>query len=349
MIKWFREGEGRVGILDASNTQPTRRLLIKETLRRHNIELVFLECINTSNTGHEQKALTEHIRELRLTNPEYATADESHVLEDFTRRLEFYRPYYVPVGSVEAEKDFPCITCVNGGRRLEANCVQGYLRSKMLYYLMNLHHGAKRIYLCTLPLTDGLQVGLKEAMSPVQKYFRDRMALSEKPPAIWTETSLVSFVLCEIFAEHEVLTKPQLRGRDLGILEGLQVEDDLDAIIKSKYSEDFAAQQKDPYYHRYPRAESYHDVAVRLENVMMELEKAPNDVIIIADRSVLQCIYAYFREIPNREIPTIDIPLQGLLEMRAKAYGVFETRIKLSREGDSEVGQDLFHPFAENL
>lgn len=348
MIRWLGEGEGRVGILDASNTQPARRLAIWDALRRHGIELVFLECINASGTGHEQKALAEHIRELRLTNPEYATAGEAHVLEDFTRRLEFYRPYYVPVGSVGTERNLPYITSVNGGQRLEANRVQGYLRSRMFYYLMNLHHGVKRIYLCVLPTADGLLGEPGETTVPVQRYFHKYQHAGASLPAVWTETSLVGFSLCDLFVGHRVLTKPQLRGRDLGVLEGLQGEG-LDAARENKYPDEFAAHQKDPYYHRYPRAESYHDVAVRLENVIMELEKTPDDVIIMADRSVLQCIYAYFREIPNREIPAIDIPLRGLLEIRAKAYGIFERRIKLGREDGPEIGHDLFHSFAENL
>lgn len=81
---------------------------------------------------------------------------------------------------------------------------------------------------------------------------------------------------------------------------------------------------------------------------MMELERNPNDVLIIADLSVLQCIYAYFLEIPNRAIPTIEIPCRTIVELKPKAYGVFERRIILD-DFTGHPGADVFRPFAEHV
>jgi len=208
----------------------------------------------------------------------------------------------------------------------------------MLYYLMNLHHGCKRIFMLRFP-QDRLTV-IQKYLGPVQRFLRTiPVDAKTSKVCVWTETSLVSYSIGEILKGHELLTKPQLRERELGVIEGLTKEE-----IQERYPEDYAASLKDPYYHHYARAESYHDVAVRLENVMMELEKEPEDVLIIADLSVLQCIYAYFREIPNRAIPRIKIETEEIVELRAKAYGIYERRIKLHAEED-EAGADIFHPF----
>ena len=39
--------------------------------------------------------------------------------------------------------------------------------------------------------------------------------------------------------------------------------------------------------------QSYHDLAIRLEPIILELEREKNDVLIIAHESVLKCLYAY--------------------------------------------------------
>lgn len=44
--------------------------------------------------------------------------------------------------------------------------------------------------------------------------------------------------------------------------------------------------------------QSYHDLAVRLESVIMELEREKNDVLIIAHETVLRCLYAYLFDRP---------------------------------------------------
>jgi broad specificity phosphatase PhoE len=40
--------------------------------------------------------------------------------------------------------------------------------------------------------------------------------------------------------------------------------------------------------------QSYLDLAVRLEPVILELERCRDDVLIVAHESVLRCLYAYF-------------------------------------------------------
>ncbi|CAG8710017.1 555_t:CDS:1, partial [Scutellospora calospora] len=44
---------------------------------------------------------------------------------------------------------------------------------------------------------------------------------------------------------------------------------------------------------------SYHDLAVRLEPIILELEHEKNDVLIIAHETVLKCLYAYLFDQPE--------------------------------------------------
>jgi broad specificity phosphatase PhoE len=67
-------------------------------------------------------------------------------------------------------------------------------------------------------------------------------------------------------------------------------------------------------------------------------------VLIVADLSVLQCIYAYFLEIPNKEIPNVEMPLGTMVELKPKAYGVFERRISVDTDTMSPKESE-FRPF----
>lgn len=353
MIDWFGTHDGQVGILDASNTQPARRRIIYKRLQEQSIRPVFIECLY--NHSHaEDAAVSEHIRELRLVCPEYTQVESDEAHRDYKKRLDYYRPFYVRVGQEADERELlQFVRVLDGGERIETNRVTGYLPSRMLYYLMNLHRGSKRIFLYRLS-TNGAFGSLREYALPAQRFLSAIHAgphdscINEKEAdfSVWTETSLISTEVAEIFFGHELLTKPQLRGRDHGTFEGLCV-----AAIQEQHPEEYSAYQQDPYNYRYPRAESYHDLAVRLENVMMELEKSPTDVLILAEAAVLRCIYAYFSEIPNREIPQVDVPYNVVIELGPKAHGVFERRVVLgdqAHEMDRQAQSPVFKAFSDD-
>jgi 6-phosphofructo-2-kinase/fructose-2,6-biphosphatase 4 len=48
-----------------------------------------------------------------------------------------------------------------------------------------------------------------------------------------------------------------------GVIDGMSV-----AEIKEKYPDEYEKSLTEPYAHRYPRAESYHDLSVRLEPII---------------------------------------------------------------------------------
>lgn len=63
--------------------------------------------------------------------------------------------------------------------------------------------------------------------------------------------------------------------------------------IQKKFPDDFRARDQNKFFYRYPRGESYEDLVVRLEPVMMELERQGN-VLVVTHQAVLRCILAYF-------------------------------------------------------
>ena len=72
--------------------------------------------------------------------------------------------------------------------------------------------------------------------------------------------------------------------------------------VRARWPEESGPRKRDPYHHRYPRAESYHDLANRLWPVMLEMEREVSDLCIIAHESVLRVLCAYFME-NSAEVP----------------------------------------------
>ncbi len=61
---------------------------------------------------------------------------------------------------------------------------------------------------------------------------------------------------------------------------------------------------------------------VRLEPILIELERESEDLLIIGHASVIRCLLAYLIGLPASEIPAIEIARGDLLEIVPASYGV---------------------------
>ena len=62
--------------------------------------------------------------------------------------------------------------------------------------------------------------------------------------------------------------------------------------------------------------QSYHDLAVRLEPIILELEREKNDLLIIAHESVLRVLYGYLMACDAMDIPKLKFPRNEIIEVR---------------------------------
>lgn len=69
-------------------------------------------------------------------------------------------------------------------------------------------------------------------------------------------------------------------------------------------------------------ASSHSSFPVRLEPVLVELEREKEDLLIIGHSSVIRCLLAYLIGLPASEIPAIEIARGDLLEVVPTSYGV---------------------------
>jgi 6-phosphofructo-2-kinase / fructose-2,6-biphosphatase 2 len=138
---------------------------------------------------------------------------------------------------------------------------------------------------------------------------------------VWTSTLKRTIATARFLPTHyNQLQWKALDELDGGVCDGLTYQE-----IKDHYPEDFAARDEDKYNYRYRGGESYRDVVIRLEPIIMELERS-EDILIVTHQAVLRCIYAYFMKKDQKKSPWMNVPLHTLIKLTPRAYGTDEER-----------------------
>lgn len=136
---------------------------------------------------------------------------------------------------------------------------------------------------------------------------------------VWTST-LKRTIQTSRFLPFEKLEWKALDELDSGVCDGLTYGE-----IEERYPQDFRARDDDKYNYRYLGGESYRDVVIRLEPIIMELERSEN-ILIVTHQAILRCIYAYFMNVPQERSPWMEVPLHTLIQLTPKAYSTQEKR-----------------------
>ncbi|KAJ2505735.1 Fructose-2,6-bisphosphatase, partial [Coemansia sp. RSA 2052] len=138
--------------------------------------------------------------------------------------------------------------------------------------------------------------------------------MGDEPLTIWTST-LKRTGETAAGLPYKKMQWKALDELDAGLCDGLTYED-----VEEQYPEEYAMRDENKFEFRYRGGESYRDVVLRLEPVIMELERQQN-IMIISHQAVLRCIYAYFLDIGPEELPYLKIPLHTVMKLTWTAYG----------------------------
>lgn len=319
LLGWIDQG-GEVGIYDATNSTVERRNEIAKRVEAHGIELVFLESI----CDYDEQ-IEENIRNTKLRSPDYAGVDPEEAVRDFRKRIEVYKRSHQPVA--EAERSY--IKLINLGEKVVANRLRGYLPSRILYYLLNLHTTPRDIYLTRHgesvfnienrigkdpPLSER---GLQYARA-LARFFEGR------PVKIYTSTLNRTTQTATFVSSGDPSALSALDEIDAGLCEGLTYDE-----IAARFPSEAAARHKDKLGYRYPQGESYLDVIGRLEPAIIEIERQTSDVLVIGHQAINRALYGYFLGKPREEIPHLDMPLHTVVRLRPDGFGWIEERFLL--------------------
>lgn len=130
MIRWFLEENGTVSLFDATNSTRDRRNFILEYCKKYDVQVMFIESV-----CQDENLIMQNIMDVKLSSPDYKNMDPEIAAEDFRARISHYEQAYEPI----TESDFTYIKLINVGSQVVINMIQGYLQSRIVFYLMNLH------------------------------------------------------------------------------------------------------------------------------------------------------------------------------------------------------------------
>ncbi|KAI0282603.1 bifunctional phosphatase [Russula aff. rugulosa BPL654] len=323
LIQWLREG-GNVGIHDATNSTRERRAYIEQRVaKQEGMTLIFLESIcDDPATIAANVAL-----KVSMGDPDYKDTSPEDAKRDFLRRIKEYEAVYETI----TEPNLSYFKIINVGDQVTVCRIHGYLQGRIAFYLMNLHLKPRSIFFSRHGESQFNVEGKIGGDSDLsERGFRYATALpdlikdniGDAPLTVWTST-LKRTIQTSQYLDYPKLTWKSLDELDAGVCDGMTYEE-----IERAYPDDFANRDDDKFNYRYRGGESYRDVVARLEPVIMELERQEN-VLVVGHQAILRCLYAYFHNLPQVDLPYVKIPLHTVIKLTPKAYGCDEERYTL--------------------
>ena len=311
MMRYLNRG-GEVAILDGTNvTRDRRKLITDEVKLQDGFQTLFIESV-----CDDPEIIRRTLAGVENFSPDFIASD------DFARRVEFYTKVYENVGDDEGM----LVRVHNQGERLEVANLHGFLPTKLLGFVSNLHGTTnKPVYLTRHGESEfnvEHRIGGASGISPTGHQYAAALAdfisnndeLPKETLTTWSSTMrrcrqtarpIVDRQLCARYVEWRAL-----REIEVGVCDGLTYEQ-----VKTQFPGEFAAREENKLRYRYPRGESYLDLISRLEPVIIEFERQRGPLIIVAHQAVLRALYAYLLDICEDEIPYLSIPLHTVIKL----------------------------------
>lgn len=386
MIGWLQD-EGQVAVYDASNATEEQRKFVKDKLEsafrqasadKKSISwcrLIWIEC-----STDDPITIERNFFEATIKSSDFEGMSKSEALAQFQKKMQHYTTGYC--GLEEEQNPDPHTSFIkisDGGKRVVAHNVMGYLESKLVSFLMNVHSEPRTVLLArhgqtdynvndrvggdsdltndgrefgknlarfihtmennnwvvpTAEATAAAQVSTSSSSSISSSSDRDRFLLYEKfddserrmssELVVWTSTANRAVQTVESVKSWLNVAWNALAEIDAGVCESMTYTE-----IRVKMPLEYAERQKDKYYWRYPRGESYADVTRRLEPVIFEIERQRRPVLVVAHRAVLRCLLGYFEGTPKEQVPFVPLPLHSVVVMNADREGWRSQRFRL--------------------
>ncbi|KAG8800223.1 hypothetical protein FRC17_006923, partial [Serendipita sp. 399] len=151
----FFEHAGQVAIYDANNGTKQSRVALYDRFHPLGYHVIFLGRSGYSvqnlrsltpsiveSVCTNQEIVLANIRSVKISSPDYVNWDPDKAVEDYMRRIQDHERNYEPV----EEMDIPWIRIFNVGEKIQINKIQGYLQSRIVFFLMNIHNRHRFIY-----------------------------------------------------------------------------------------------------------------------------------------------------------------------------------------------------------
>jgi 6-phosphofructo-2-kinase/fructose-2,6-biphosphatase 4 len=257
---------GQVAIYDAVNPTAAGRRLLEKEFSKHNIQTLFIESVCT-----DERIIEENVRSVKISSPDYAGWNSDSAVKDYLARINARIPHFESMD----EPDLHYIKLLNAGQRVTVNNgAFGYLSQRIVFYLLNLHIKSRQTYFARAGTTneedsykadaslsdEGRDYAKKMTETLLKHREEERQAYvarggpnnPSKPLTVWTSTRRRTIETSQFFIDEgfRVRQRSQMSQMNPGVCEKLS-----EKKIRQTYPEEVKKHQRDPYHHRYPRAE----------------------------------------------------------------------------------------------
>jgi 6-phosphofructo-2-kinase len=167
--------------------------------------------------------------------------------------------------------------------------------------------------LAQTPLRDGTQT------PPDEQLMNE---LNEKNFCVWTSMLRRSYNTAYCFHDddnYDVKAWENLNELHAGSHEGMTYEE-----IARECPMEWSKRKADKLSYVYPGVggEGYLQVISRLRDIVREIERIKDHVLIIGHRSICRVLLAYFMDLTREDITDLDVPLGMLYAIEPKPYGI---------------------------
>mmetsp|Transcript_42456 Transcript_42456/g.76285 ORF Transcript_42456/g.76285 Transcript_42456/m.76285 type:complete len:518 (+) Transcript_42456:48-1601(+) len=360
----FLDTGGKFAILDATNSTQSRRKLITDTVGAHSrpYSVIFVEAV-----CDDAEVLEVNMRTKVQFSPDFAHLTEEQALADLKMRIAKYEDVYETVQDSEG----PFIKLYNLSSKVMANHCYGRVAKSILPYLMAIHVGSRPIWLVragsgqadegTLngnrapDRTSRLsQEGREFALSLAAWTFRRADGYWEdcgkkKEPTMVLTSTMPRAVATVSYSTLRNEQRAALNPIDKGVLGTgwWDVECPSDTPpwgeVERRHPEFMAQWRENPLRCHFPGGESYMDVIMRLESVLVDVEMCTRPVLIVSHVTTLQLLKAYFMGMPVEEAWQMQVKKNTVFEVIPTPGGGFQCEehdLETCKKQESQEGPE---------
>jgi len=316
--KWVAEAnDGRIAILDGTHSTLQKRQYAIQTLKSLEVKIIMIESVCT-----DPELIERNISKCKLGTPDYVGMPAEEATRDFRARVAQYEKTYETLDAPSTngvEKDRSWIKIVDC-RRFVVNNVRGFLASRLIQFLSHLHMEPHAFYLSRHGQSEYNvlgKIGGDSGLSPLGDAYAKALAQfcqdevtknDERPARLWTSTLRRTRETARYIAHHSITIDYDQDDVDhaqewvqlrpvawsnldelfAGVCDGMTYEE-----IEKHYPDEFRRRQKDKLAYRYPRGESYLDMIHRLDQMVFEMDRHREPLLIVAHQGILRVLYAY--------------------------------------------------------
>ncbi|TFY77312.1 hypothetical protein EWM64_g6701 [Hericium alpestre] len=146
----------QVIIYDANNGTRAQREKLGEKFDKVGIHVIMLESMCDNNAIIER-----NIRSVKISSPDYRGWDPDEAVKDYFHRIQVRQEHYEPVEELtwpfiriinvshdacSGHEEIPTLGLAQVGEKIMVNNIRGYLQSRIVFFLMNIHNRFRTIY-----------------------------------------------------------------------------------------------------------------------------------------------------------------------------------------------------------